>query len=273
MAKIVPSRVRSELAKDLRDFGRILTDEGIIGFDGKTPFEEAANECQNNYYQIQYKGDLIRKDDSWGYSLKNVIIRLDPKKLDGIHPSNVQDVTLEYDIDIIGVVKHHGQLADPLHWLNFNIMLNAKSVGDDKTLFKNCWHLDRDIVSSASNAPEDAHPRYHFHFGGNRMDYLNSTMNYGSTLFLGSPRVAHKPLDGILATDFILSNYHSEKRKELLNPKSRSSYEYRNILRRAQERIWRPYAIATSKHWEPFQLGQVTWSAFNIWPQLMPVNK
>jgi hypothetical protein len=262
MAKPSPQKIRSEIAKDLREFGRKLVSSGII-LDS-TQFETAATECQNNSHGISVKGH--GKDDLWGYNLNRIIVRLEKKSLKHIQPNFVSDISLEYSVNVAGFVKNFEQLSDPLCSLNFNILITAKKEKDDQVNYKNCWHLDKNIAGG--NAPQDVHPSYHFHFGGRNMNFNADQYQYGMALFLDSPRLAHKPMDGILATDFVLANYKSDKWMELRDEK-KGDGEYKNIVERAYGRLWKPYAHATSSFFGNFQSNQLAWNPDEIWPQLL----
>ena len=60
-----------------------------------------------------------------------------------------------------------------------------------------------------------------------------------------SPRFAYPPMDAILGVDFILRNYiNKDKTKNILN-----TPEYRLMVTKSQERLWKPYFISISSKW------------------------
>ena len=263
MAKINANKVRIDIASKLVQMGTILNDSGILLDDGKSAFESAADQCRNNYFVIDgHKPNA----NSWGYSLNRILVRASRDKMRHVNPDGASDITIEYSVSVVGNAQNFEKLCDPLESLSFNIVINAKNSKNQDTKYRCCWHLDRNIEGDES--PQDAHPHYHFHFGGNNMNFNDGTRNYGSTLFLDSPRIAHMPLDAILATDFVLSNFVSNQWKDLTHKKT-GNPQYQNIIKFAQQQIWKPYAIAASKNFAPFNVSESTWSTEEVWPQLI----
>lgn len=117
---------------------------------------------------------------------------------------------------------------------------------------------------SGDNEPENVHPRYHFQFGGNEvLNWIDACeMNFGSSLFLDTPRLSHPPLDIILGIDFVLSNFYGEKWKNLTQDST-----YRKLLAEAQERFWKPYAMSLASTWTNTIASD--WPSKDIWPQIM----
>jgi hypothetical protein len=60
----------------------------------------------------------------------------------------------------------------------------------------------------------------------------------------------------------VLSNYFGSDWRNL----KQTSGPYNRLLREAQDRLWRPYAVATALHWQRPQ--NPDWSAYEVWPQL-----
>lgn len=137
-------------------------------------------------------------------------------------------------LDNMLMAKDHMQVDyDPLHGYYLDINVYAyKNQTDTAKAFCSSWHLDRHL-----NKPETkyTHPSYHFQFGGKKMELIDDEL-----LVLSSPRIPHPPMDLFLGFHFIISNFFSNKQyafvKLLLN-----NYEYQEIIKRAQERLWIPY--------------------------------
>jgi hypothetical protein len=100
----------------------------------------------------------------------------------------------------------------------------------------------------------NAHPRYHFQIGGQKV-WDRPSHEFGSQLILETPRIAHPPLDAILAIDFILANYYSETWSNLLDKDGR----YADLVETAQEIFWRPYLFAAASKWNPFSVATPKW--------------
>lgn len=151
---------------------------------------------------------------------------------------------------------------DPLLRHDVQIVLKAPSKGS-KPPYLQSWHFDRHIDSI--NPPNPAHPRYHFSFGGREMKV--HLQQCGKThaddiLLLDTPRLAHAPFDGVLAIDFVLSNFAGKRWRTLCQLD-----EYRRIVTSSQQRLWQPYVLALYAHW----WGDGTkkeWSAAEVWPHL-----
>jgi hypothetical protein len=135
-----------------------------------------------------------------------------------------------------------------------------KQIGIEQTI----RYKDRILKRAKDNEPSEIHPRYHFQFGGeeilDRIDNLN--IDFGSSLFMEPPRFPHPPLDIILGIDFVLSNFYGRKWKEL-----NQDTTYRNIVKEAQDRFWKPYAMAIASKWS--NTINSDWQSRDIWPQLI----
>ena len=139
-------------------------------------------------------------------------------------------------------------IYDPIISLSFNIKITAKSLSLDveHEIFSS-WHLDKNIKNKEGDEDNEAnffHPEYHFHFGGHTMT-KEMESNFGSLFLLESPRLAHLPLDGVLAIDFIIRNFYEKEKHKKLTAKP----DYIKILRKAQERFWKPYILGLASHW------------------------
>ncbi len=84
-------------------------------------------------------------------------------------------------------------------------------------------------------------------------------------MILDGPRFAHLPLDGILGSDFILSNFFGEFRNNCCN----NSPSYSRFIIESQSALWRPYLYATSNHWATYYPIRYNWPAIKILPQLL----
>lgn len=119
---------------------------------------------------------------------------------------------------------------------SFQLLINGYiESGDVSNLF--CWHLDKECHTNG----KFAHPLYHFHAGGNRIDGYEK----GNLLMISSPRIPHPPMDVILAIHFVIQNFVNAKdfpQKKLLL----QDPEYINIIERAQTRVLDPYFHAFS---------------------------
>ena len=129
----------------------------------------------------------------------------------------------------------HPQVSKFIENFLFELNIDAYALenGLDGKPYKNCWHLDKHILSTA---PKYTHPTYHFHFGGN---YLNG-LDTGEISIFSFPRLPHPPMDIFLGFHFIISNFYSSKEYSFVN-ELKGNEDYKSIIKRAQERLWKPY--------------------------------
>ena len=70
-------------------------------------------------------------------------------------------------------------------------------------------------------------------------------MNLGNVLLLPTPRISHPPMDIVLGIDFVLSNFV----KAEIYKKIQSNSQYKAAVRKAQEKLWKPYMLSLAHHW------------------------
>lgn len=243
----------NERGSELLDLGRLLFRHKVILDQG--PLGDAAKECR------RWAGD---KEGRWRYNLDGLKFssKLNSTQLlEGARPVNAtapELFTIELTVSLSGQCRMEDDLCDPFDKLAADFFVEGLT--DDGERVCSAWHLDRHIHNEGDNEPVAVHPIYHFHYGGRRIEDLP---HYGNLLMIEAPRVNHPPLDAILAIDFILSNYCGETWKKIRNEESR----YGEIIKSAQNRCWRPYAIATAAWWNsPYDNHE--WHPQIIWPQL-----
>jgi hypothetical protein len=225
--------VKEELAKDLRSLAQILFDAGII--TDKSPLEQAAGNCATG------------KPEIWEYWMSNLIIivtKYIPEYKNTI-PASLSELVIEFNMHIRGEPLEQSCVEDPIRWLSADWRISSNP-------HVTSWHLDRNQGLIDDECKHFAHPIYHFQFGGN---HLHSAGPYGQLLFVEPPRLAHPPMDAILAIDFTISNFLPDIWHELRSEDSEDdkiaqrAERYVRILRTAQKRFWRPYAFAAASQW------------------------
>ena len=144
------------------------------------------------------------------------------------------------------------KIIDPVSSLNF--MVSVSSI--DPIAFQ-AWHLDREKPLATEAKPNaNIHPKYHISFGGGlitkaRRKELGIGENgekiqfdFGQTLFIGTPRFMHPPMDIILGIDFILSHYVSKDYAEIFLKNTK----YQRIVKTMKEALWKPYAFSLANN-------------------------
>lgn len=246
MAEHNPHKFRLERAKELNLLAEILVRNNVS--PDPSPVYRAASTCRED------------AGDSWGYSVERLIFRL--RYIKKPIPSGVYDVTLTFSMSLTGHCYEDSEIRDPLDSLEFNIVINGKHDDEGTTNPVMCsWHLDRDEPPSAGGKHEFMHPCYHFQFGGRHAK--GSRLDFGAALILESPRIAHPPMDAILGVDFILTNYIKSSDLNF-----REESDYKNLLKKAQARMWRPYAHALAHTWHDIP-DKSYWHFKLPWPQLV----
>lgn len=122
---------------------------------------------------------------------------------------------------------------DPLYCYSLDLLIEAYKT-EQNTVKSLCssWHLDRHY--NTQNV-KYTHPTYHFQFGGKKMELIDEDMSV-----LSCPRIPHPPMDIFLGFHFIISNFFSNRSFPFVNLLL-ADYDYQEIIRRAQERLWTPY--------------------------------
>ncbi|HDQ4554781.1 hypothetical protein [Pseudomonas aeruginosa] len=240
--RINSASFRKDLASDLRAFASVLDRKISATFSDIGALTQAANMCAAN---------MPYGKDSWGYSVDNLVLRIrTPRKT---IPSTVGEyLKVKVDYKVAGMCS--ANFSELVAELEFNIVVST----EDNQLLSS-WHFDRHITSEGDGDPDDAHPLYHFQYGGRNLAMLDG--NHGGILIMPSPRIGHPPMDIILGLDFVLSNFAGGQWKLL-----RGEGEYGNKVRASQERYLRPY-IEGLHTW----FGSSARSGFSelLWPHLI----
>ncbi len=190
----------ADVADDLRTLGTLLARERIC-VDVKA-LEDAAQICASS------------KKGEWGYDLTDLVLDVGGKGVK-CHPSQLTDIQCRLDIKVGGKCIPGATCGDPLFNTMVNMMLKAVDLSSGVS-YTQAWHLDRQ--PDRHGIPYGVHPRYHLNFGGRHLSsVLTGTPGpqFSNLLLLDAPRMAHAPLDGVLAVDFILSNLSGAKWKVL----------------------------------------------------------
>lgn len=246
MPHINKNSYKRDRAKELMTLAEILNRVAVC--QDTSPLYRAASQVNSSH------------GSTWGYEMDRLRFRLDARH--HAVPQQVMDLTLELSLRIEAnyVPEDEGEFLDPFQKLDFNIVTSGISVSDRDQRVMCAWHLDRDIGQAGDPEQTFIHPQYHFQFGGRDMQYVEH--GFCSVLLLETPRIAHPPMDAILGVDFVLTNYFRSDRL-----KFREEGTYINILRTAQDRIWRPYALALASRWTESRQS-LQWPPTKLWPQL-----
>lgn len=187
---------------------------------------------------------LLKLDDSdnSSYKLQNICFFIN-SGVKGTLPNNLTNYQLFLENEIM--LKYDLQEDnDPIYRFKFDLNINAyMNSKQDGTCYRSNWHLDQHY---STDVTKNTHPTYHFHFGGKKIDRNIQT---GELAILKAPRIPHPPMDIFLGFHFILSNFYNTKIEPIKS--LIENYEYQEIIKRAQKRLWTPYFgafVSTNNH-------------------------
>ena len=216
-------KLRSQYARDLTFLYEILAKNGII--KDLNPLSRSIAKCYDHP-----RGNT----DLWKHEIYK--LNFGPiQSLKKIRPENVKETNLLLSVLCIGQFLDDPQ-HDTINELKFDIRINAQNTENKK--FITSWHLDCHIIQEDDGEPDHCHPLFHFQHGGRAILGLYEDQNYdfGSSLFLESPRIAYPPMDIILGVNFVLSQFYGDKWKKLTKQRT-----YLRLVQASQERLWKPY--------------------------------
>lgn len=242
---------REARADELWRLSQVLLEENVIR--DQEPLTSAAAQAS--------RPEVIDGVECWGYSFSRLeFLNIDTESNRRARPEGAVVMSIELSVSVFGPCLDDDDPSNPFTALGVNIIAVGLSANGSED-FKCAWHFDRHIQKEGDHSPALAHPIYHFQHGGDNVSELN---NYGQHLILEPPRIAHPPLDAILAVDFVLSNYCGTKWAEirLENP------AYKDLIASAQERFWSAYALATATICKTHRIIS-PWKVQDIWPQIL----
>ncbi len=179
----------------------------------------------------------IRNKQEYKYSISNLIF----EKIDLGHntrPQGIEDVNIEVSMNIEYSVNNKD--TDPLNTLSIQLVTKGLFMNNSEIEQAiGAWHFDKHMHGETNFT----HPLYHCNFGGFAMTKEN--YNYGNLLLLDTPRIASPPMDFFLTVDFVLHNFYKKETHKILTQDS----VYKNIIRKAQKLLWKPYFDSLATNW------------------------
>lgn len=267
MNRTAATQFRRERGDEIKKLADILIRKGIL--QNVEPLSSASSVCYAPPSLLdKFKSSKTRRGmEFWSYQVSDLLFRgVDEACLKDSIPYKPAEVEIILNAYLYGICLDDNprDISNPFVQLSVNI--ETRALDRESNVLKCAWHLDKNIVEDKDNESDFAHPDYHFQHGGFK---VNDIKNYGEHLILAVPRLAHPPLDGILAVDFVLSNYFGSKWRGL-----REDSEYQKIVRAAQERCWSAYALSTAMEWKsPINWQEngfiSNWKANLIWSQII----
>ena len=251
---------RRSVASQLSRLGNILFDTEIC--DNITPITDAIRNLKSNHLIVNPLTNAGDRD-LWGYDISDLALKFrhNPRHL---MPTDIYDLTLQLNVSVYGKILDPTRINDPFTYMGISITLTGnRAIERDGEVeivdVVSSFHLDRDKESDS----EEPHPSYHFQFGGRSMrDLKKNDEAYGQLMILDIPRINHYPMEGILAIDFVLSNFFHKTWNKLIQ-----NGEYLNLVAEKQDLCIKPYFHALANKWS-FNKTVIDWDFTTILPQL-----
>lgn len=198
-----------------------------------------------------------RKDPQnfWGYNLQKLefFIKDVPR---GTMPNNIKSLKIILNVEIHEKAYPENEIENPIivdstRGVNksYTFSIEISGLSEGKKVLSH-WHLDFDN----GKVNEYIHPDFHLTFGGEGMkeDGEDENNTFGKVLILPSPRLSHPPMDAILGIDFIIQNFV----KKDISARITSNSQYKMAIKASQDRLWRPYILATARYWCNFRCAR-----------------
>ncbi|MCW3071980.1 MAG: hypothetical protein JWO44_1870 [Bacteroidetes bacterium] len=230
---------REKRASELEIIARLLS-KTIGGEMNTAPIYKAVSQLRDSSYIPLCNGK--RDSDNWGYEVEDFIIPVETSR--HVRPKGVTKLELTLNIKLVANYKEWDTLSDPLCDLCFNVVIR----GVGATNYFSCFHIDRHDFSKITTEP---HPVYHLQYSVNPYDDPN--FDYGSVLYIDTPRIVHYPMDFVLGIGFLTSNFFPTAFELLLDDGT-----FTNLYKEYQERIWKPFSHSLADHWT-FDKRSIVW--------------
>jgi hypothetical protein len=235
-----------DMASDLTALAEILNKEGI----DTSQFYRISGQLKQPPLKYKLLPFKIEIKDSEKF----------PKRLS--HKNSAQNLELFFDLEIECDTTNFVSNKDPFKKYSFNIVIKGKNKNNANSKLVYAIHFDKHNLEEQEEgkAPKQAHPAYHFQFGGNNLED-EEKLDSGRALFLDAPRIMHHPMELILSIDFILSNFFPTIWNRI-----KPLPMYKKILKKYQKDFILPYFKSVVEH---FEGTQTVWNTQEIYPQLV----
>lgn len=237
MKRLNYKHLRSQRRKDFFDFLNFISSYSI------------------SYQTAKFKDDL--PENHWGYTINGLSIPIEPSTLRHIRPQGITKAQVIVDIEVVSDLAEWNNLNDPFISLNFKAIIKAINPKSEAPHFL-AFHIDRHNGDYETN---EIHPLYHLQYLQNPKK--KPDFNHGESLQLDIPRMMHFPMELILGTGFLISNFAPTSYNKIIKER-----QYINLCKEYQERIWKPYINSINSYWNGNQT-QWIWNPIANCPYLV----
>ncbi len=171
------------------------------------------------------------------YSISGLILPIDKPK--HLKPQELTNLYLRVDYEVEIDIAKWGNNEDPFNSYSFAIALSGNCKGREQSIG---WHIDKDAALDS----DEYHPLYHIHYSNGQTCLGNiGDFDWGNSISLDSPRLAHYPMDIILGIGFCLTNFYP---KSVFENFKRLTY-FPKVYKDSQEAVLKPYFHTIASHW------------------------
>lgn len=222
---------------------------------------------QDGFVNCLYKHNIItnvKEAESW--FKKGGCVKFKLPEWSNSRPTNVKNIEVKI---ICECVENSKDLFD---YSNYNFVI-IFSGHDEKNIEYICsWHLDfeKKAQNDSLDEPKIFHPLFHLTYGGKSMKEIYSDLDGKKSdikdearnekdvsfipLLLIAPRIPFPPMDYFLGIDFIICNFLNKKDYQKLQSES----NYKRIIKKSQEKLWRPYYSILACNWTKTSTPNIT---------------
>lgn len=245
-------KFRKELARKYKLLLQVLRNLGL----NHSSLSQAISELANDSYLPAVDGKTSPRN--WGYDIDGFVFEADVKGAVQ-YPKKTTRIKITLGLRLVAEYSdEQTTISDPLKYLAFNLTVEGYN---KQSMHFMSYHLDRHI--EGGNEPDEAHPIYHFQFGGNKLKELDD-QNFGRSIFLDAPRLMHYPMDLIMGIDFVTSNFMPSVWQKLRNDPT-----FVGLLEESQKMILKPYFHTLASHYDGSNYTSSSWDCKSICPHLV----
>ena len=224
-------------------------------------------EC-DGFINCLYKHKIINnaKDaESWFKNGGHVKFRL--PEFSNSRPTNVKNIEVKIVCDC---AENSKTLFD---YSKYNFVIIFSGHDENNIEYKCSWHLDyeKKKKNDSLDEPKVFHPLFHLTYGGKTMREIYGGLDGNNRdikdisidedkkvsfipLLLIAPRIPFPPMDYFLGIDFVISNFLNKKEYQKLQ----SEPNYKRLIKKSQEKMWKPYYSILANNWSNTSFRNVT---------------
>lgn len=181
--------------------------------------------------------DLYRQKKSRSKSIRidvpNLVFNVPKKTHQHLQPRKAEFKHVKLNMSLTFEGKELS--IDSISEMSVDIVLIGMDCGKD---VHNAWHFD---FHSTLGDETFAHPMFHCQNGGRNLrtspNDSSNPIETGEIFLVESPRIAHPPLDPVLAIDFVVGHFLGNSDLNKLH----NTREFRHALQTSMKAVWKPY--------------------------------